>query len=464
MKEKLQALARQMDAKRKQAEALLVKDDVTAEEIAEAGKLIEDAESIQNQMHLMEKSTNIGNWLSQSATPQTAQTALQSHDVTPPPLTFGAGVHTERKSRIKPYSTNVKHFKTDDNGIAHEKAYRFGRWFLGVCGDENSQQYCFDEGICSAKSDFSGRSFKAGQRENDNTAGGSLVPIEFRAELISLIENYGVFRKWADNWPMTRDTLLVPRRTGGLTVYYPGEGGSITPSTASFDNVELRAQKFATLTTTSMELVEDAAIDIGDRIAFEMAWAFAKAEDNNGFLGDGTSTYGGYVGVKNRFGVTAATYAGITTGTGTGWSGLVLTDFEGVVGKLPAFADSDNCAWFCHRTFYHTIMVKLMLAAGGTQAYEIYNGLRRPMFLGYPVVWTQAMPSSSASADLPCHFGDLSLAAAFGDRRQIAIATSEHANFSTDELAIRGTQRVDINVHDIGNSSVAGPLVTLLTG
>ena len=50
------------------------------------------------------------------------------------------------------------------------------------------------------------------------------------------------------------------------------------------------------------------------------------------------------------------------------------------------------------------------------------------------------------------------------------IALSEHAGFANDEMWIRGTERFDINVHDVGNASgtaglrQAGPVVALITG
>ena len=67
-------------------------------------------------------------------------------------------------------------------------------------------------------------------------------------------------------------------------------------------------------------------------------------------------------------------------------------------------------------------------------------------------------------------FGDLTLAASFGDRRQTTIQISEHATvgggsvFEQDELAVRGTERFDINVHDTGitgASGESGPIVGL---
>jgi hypothetical protein len=51
-----------------------------------------------------------------------------------------------------------------------------------------------------------------------------------------------------------------------------------------------------------------------------------------------------------------------------------------------------------------------------------------------------------------------------------SIAFSEHATvdgesvFVHNQIAVRGTQRFDIVVHDVGTSAVVGPVVGLETG
>ena len=72
--------------------------------------------------------------------------------------------------------------------------------------------------------------------------------------------------------------------------------------------------------------------------------------------------------------------------------------------------------------------------------------------------------SAGLSADgIVAVFGDLSQAASFGDRRQTTIQVSDSAlnAFEQDEMAIRGTERFDINVHDTGSSTESGPIVGL---
>jgi HK97 family phage major capsid protein len=113
-------------------------------------------------------------------------------------------------------------------------------------------------------------------------------------------------------------------------------------------------------------------------------------------------------------------------------------------------------------------MVKLMLASGGVTAAEIENA-RTKSFLGYEVAFSQVMPKAEANSQVCALLGDLSQAARLGSRREVTLAISEHSRFSYDEIEIKGTERFDINVHDVGNASAtaadreAGPVVGLIT-
>jgi len=148
---------------------------------------------------------------------------------------------------------------------------------------------------------------------------------------------------------------------------------------------------------------------------------------------------------------------------------LTLGDFRRIVGRLPQFADTPNAKWYVHRSFYHEVMVRLAEATAGTSSVEIINGIARTYFLGYPVEFAQVLPKDSAVSQVTALLGDLRMGSMLGDRRDVTLALSEHAAFTTDELTLRGTQRFDINVHDVGNaSSVAanrtpGPIVGLIT-
>ena len=336
---------------------------------------------------------------------------------------------------------SMKNFKSDDRGDAVKKAERFGRWLLAQRGHRKSLNWCERNGI----------EVKA-HTEGVNSAGGFLVPEEFETELITLREQYGVFRRNARVRPMSSDTLRLPRRSATLTASFVGEATSGSETTQTFDSILLVAKKVMVLTTVSNELNEDSFVNLADDIAGEIAYAFALKEDQCGFIGDGTSTYGGITGVATAVaaGTSGTNYYEATLTTS---ANILLTDINATMALLPAYADTPNCKWYMHKSTWHGGFEKVASAAGGTSGREIQEGYRgTPTFFGYPVEFAQVMTSGTYAADnAVALFGDLSMAASFGDRRTTEVQISDSAlnAFEQDELAIRGTERFDINVHDI---------------
>ena len=357
--------------------------------------------------------------------------------------------------RAKTWGT-LKNFKDDSNGDAADKALAFGHWLNAQRGVRKSIEFCDKKGL-----------HHKAHNESVNSAGGFLVPEVFETELISLREEFGVARQFCRVRPMTTDVHRIPRRSATLTPYFVGESSSITESTQTFEQVNLVAKKLAVLTTVSSELDEDAFINIADGVAGEIAYAFAKKEDECLFSGDGTSTFGGITGLESKMGS-----AGLTTTAEMSADTLVqaqaqttrvlLTEF---MSKLPNYADNNRTAFFMHKTVYHALAQNLALAQGGSTGRELINGVGVPELFGYPVHFCAALPDliSTGLTDSinVMYFGDMASAVSFGDRRSTSIQVSDSAFdvFEQDEIAIRGTERFDINCHDTGDSSTAGPIV-----
>jgi len=142
---------------------------------------------------------------------------------------------------------------------------------------------------------------------------------------------------------------------------------------------------------------------------------------------------------------------------------LTIATVDAAVGKLaryPGIAPE----WYMHSTAWSNAFERLAFAAGGNSANNFAAGM--PMtFKGYPVNFVQNLPSGTDTTDLSgdtfAYFGDLSMAAAMGDSRGITIASDSSKYFAEDALAVRCTERFDINVHDVGTASVAGAVVGL---
>lgn len=357
--------------------------------------------------------------------------------------------------RRKTYG-RLRNFRDGGDFDAVEKAYRFGRTFAAMAGSRKSLDWCERNGI----------QLKT-HTESSNPAGGYLVPEEFENDLIMLREEYGVFRPSARVLPMAADTKRIPRWKSGLTAQWVGETSAITESTSVFESVTLVAKKMGATAVVSNELNEDAMVSIGDYVAGEIGKAFALKEDQAGFIGDGTSTHVGIQGVAYilQNGTSGKQYFDANL---TAFADLTIDDIHTTMSLLPQYADSQNCAWYMHKTVWHGMFEPVLSALGGTTVSEVQAGYgRTPMLLGYPVRYTQVMPSAIAADTAMAVFGDLSLAATLGDRSETSIVVDASATvggvsmFETDSLAVRGTQRLDINVHDTGDATTTGPVVAL---
>lgn len=333
-----------------------------------------------------------------------------------------------------------------------EDAYTAGMWFIGaVCGHAGARKWCDEHGV----------SIQGALTTSQNQQGGFLVPMQMETAIIRLVEETGVFRRFAGRFPMTSDHAVVPRRSSGLTAYFVGDNAEITASDVAWDQVELTARKLGALCKYSSELSEDAAVSIGDIITEEIAYAFAYKEDACGFLGTGASTYGHIQGLISV--IAAGSIVTAITGNTT-FATLDLADFESMIGKIPAYPGI-NPAWFIHKAGWAASMQRLQDAAGGNTIATLAGGAGA-MFLGYPVVFTQAMNSTltaQTSTSGICYFGDLRMGSLFGDRRGITITASSERYFELDQLAIKGTERFDISIHGRGTASVPGPIIMLKT-
>jgi HK97 family phage major capsid protein len=342
---------------------------------------------------------------------------------------------------VKKYRGKAKNFET------HQDAVDAGLFCAAaIYGHGPSMDYCRDKGlIVNAHS------------VGDNTKGGYVVPEPLEASIIRLVEERGVFRQYARVYPMGSSSVLIPRRAGGFTSYFVGENDEITASDMKFDQIKLEAKKLGVLTQVSSELDEDAIVALADLVSTEFALSFAEKEDQCGFNGDGTSTYGGMVGLKSA--LAAGSIA--KTASSTTFAAMVIADFEAAVAKLPQFPGISP-AWYVSSAAYHLSMARLQFAAGGNMVDNI-AGSPQLSFLGYPVRFAQVLPNSSGSlADtIVAYFGDLSMAATFGNRRGVTISSDSSVYWKQDAIGLKGTERFDINVHERGTATEAGPMVAI---
>jgi HK97 family phage major capsid protein len=351
---------------------------------------------------------------------------------------------------------SLKHFKDRVIGgqtiKAVDQAYTSGQWFKAVILDNaEAKEWCKSRGVPVQKA----------QGEGVDSAGGFLVPEELMANIIVLREQFGVFRQECQNVPMGSDTLNWPRRLTGLTATFTGENTALTESQVSWDNINLTAKKLGVLARMSTEIEQDAVVSIADWLVGEIAYAFAAKEDDCGFNGDGTSSYGGIRGTRT-IAVDASHTTGKVASASATFGSIVLKDFTNTMGLLPQYA-IPNAKFYMSQQFFYSVVANLLAAAGGNRLDILSQGLEKRL-LGFPVVIAQKMPVSAPGAGLvQCHFGDLNKAAMMGERRGVTIKRSDHRYFENDQIGILGTERFDINCHDLGSTTEAGPLVSMVS-
>lgn len=294
-------------------------------------------------------------------------------------------------------------------------------------------------------------------------AGGAIVPEEMSASIINLQETYGVARRLCRVMPMNSDTLLIPRRASGYSASFIGENSAISDSDASWDQVTLVARKLGILTRFSRELAEDAPIDLAAYLSEEIARAFAEKEDDCLFNGDGSATYGGMVGIRTQIidGTHTAGAVDATSGHDI-FSEYDADDLSNVMAALPAYA-LPRAKWVCSNAAKSLVFDSLAQAAGGNTIATM-GDQPRGFYLGHEIVVAQKMPAlTTAYNDVAVIlFGDFTQAATMGDRRSIALRLDESRYLEYDQLALLGTERFDIVVHDLGDTTTAGPVVALI--
>ena len=320
-------------------------------------------------------------------------------------------------------------------------AYAVGKWLTGLLGNQHSRQWCIDRGM----------NFHNAMSEGTDTAGGFAVPDPMAARLIELVEDYGVFRRFASNVVASSDTLAIPKLSADTTVYYPAEGAAITPSDLTFAQVSHTLRKYAQLAIMSSEVSEDAIISMTDTVTRAMARQFASAEDTNSFLGDGSAGFGSITGIE------AALAAGSTT-SGT----VTLANLETLNGDLKRYS-GQSPVWFMHSFHYYNDVVPALVALGGTDMRQTEAGGAQ-MLYGYPVVFTQVLTGSAASTgDLLVVLGDLSMSASLATRRNVTVRVLNELYAANDQIGLVATMRSDTQIHDVGDASNAGGITALLS-
>lgn len=353
----------------------------------------------------------------------------------------------------------LRAFRGADAAVQAERA---GMWAAATLYQSSAaQRWCHENGVSTERSALPSEP-SAVMNTNDNNAAGYFVPNEVEYAIQELALAYGVFRQYAEIVPMASGTKDSPRWTGAMTAYWVAEGAAPAESNPAWDMIGLVAKELKALSKMTRVLDEDSVVDLGDKITLALAEAFTYAEDNAGFNGDGTSTYGGITGLVTKILAAAAAYKQAAAGNVSDVT-LDLDDFNACVAQLPNWPNFSP-VWFMHKTVWANSAQRLQMAAGGVVPADIQAGAR-PMLLGYPVVFVNVMDPTPTVNEIAAILGDLRLVSKLGNRRGRTVEMGfENDDFTKGLMSVLGTQRVAINNHtvtDPRNASNTGPVIGL---
>lgn len=281
------------------------------------------------------------------------------------------------------------------------------------------------------------KGFKPILVENTGAQGGFLVPVEQRAELLSLPApdlqvrpraTIVPMRRRQIQWPVldqTNTTAGYPAWFGGSYARWTEESGYKYEDDPSFRQINLVAHKLVALTIASDELLADSGIAI-EALLRQLFTGTINWYEEEAFI-NGTG---------------AGQPLGIIGAPGTFVQGRAVVGAIGLVDIINMLEHSyGNPVWFITRSALPSLMQ--LNGPAGNPSYVFMPNARDGMpgtLFGYPVFYNEHCP-------LLGNRGDIILADCryylVGDRQSTTIDASTHDRFRYDEVVWRAVHRVD---------------------
>lgn len=318
----------------------------------------------------------------------------------------------------------------DGNG---EKTFSIAKMFKAIGEKRWGEDAKFEQEICA----------KA-MSEGVTTAGGFLVPEEYLLDIKDRITASAIVRQFGvTTYPMSTDTLNIPRITGGATGYWIGENTTITPSDATLAQLQLVAKKLAAIVKISTELMNDSNPKVEMVIRRDLAKVMSLTEDLAFLNGTASSTVPGGI-------LTVAGTAEVTNGTDGG-----VPDFDTFYDALYQVELANGIAdgWVMHPRTKNTL--RQIKDSHGRHIYVVNPSIKEPATLfGIPVRMTTQLPiNTTVGANSDCSSGIVGQwdEAVIGDRgfMEFALDTSGTA-FEDYQTWIRSIARMDFGLRTPG--------------
>jgi len=262
------------------------------------------------------------------------------------------------------------------------------------------------------------------------------LPTEFSGEVVELVSEYGLARKYGTVYPLGSGTVKLPKLKTSPAFGLIAASAAVGEKVPQIEFVTFTASKWGGIIRMPSEIEEDSIVAMGQFLARYGAREMAKIEDVVFFTADGTNTYDSLSGLLKQFDVTATR---VTMAAGAASSSeATLANIRAMRTKV-ASAVLGRSRYFFHPTFESLFA---SFNANGDKPY-IANGINGASLDGFPIEWVDTLPALNTADTASTAFGGFGEPSYsyLGVRGGLRFDTSKEAGFTTDEILVRALER-----------------------
>lgn len=263
---------------------------------------------------------------------------------------------------------------------------------------------------------------------SDDTRGGYLAPAEFSTEIIKGLVEFSPVRQAARVGSTSASSVILPKRTGTPTAQWVGETEERSETQSAYGQAEIPVHEMAAYVDVSMQLLEDAAVNVESEVAMDLSEEFGRLEGATLLNGNG---------VKKPQGIMSASGIGeVISGAA---AALTSDSIVNLVYDLPAFYRNRGAFMMNGTTL---AAIRLIKDGQGNYLWQpSYQAGQPETLLGRPIVEAVDMPDIAAGA-FPIIFGDFQRAYRVYDRVAMSILRDPYTQATTGKVRFHARRRV----------------------
>lgn len=279
----------------------------------------------------------------------------------------------------------------------------------------------------------------------DSSPGSTIIDDALASEIYDTLATYGVWNTFRVQRLGTKQTKFPVKTARPVANFILTEGGTIADDTTKAGtSVTLEVEVISALLNVSLQLLQDAEVDITADVLGDFSEAFALRLDYACLqaTGAGDGTNGSMTGIFGGGGTAAAaaaTHSTVETTTLADWTNCLLT-------VDPAVLSRPSRWWMHPQILVRSINIK---DSNGRPIFMTANEAPTVggigSILGYPVTLAHAAPTTNAAAAKVAVFGDPS-GQVVGIRNDFQFEASDQFRWNTYERSFRGIGRAGTKI------------------